>query len=59
MAWRAKLKDAAPSVARDIVAFVGAASISYGAGMIYRPAGFIIAGAFLLAGAAIHAWMSA
>lgn len=33
-------------VARDAIGLIGAASISYGAWLIYRPAGFIIAGAF-------------
>lgn len=34
-----------------IVAAIGAALLTKGAGMVYRPAGFIVPGALLLAGA--------
>jgi hypothetical protein len=39
----------------DTIGVAGVALISYGSGCIYRPAGFIVAGAFLLTGALLHA----
>lgn len=39
----------------DALAVAGAASVTIGAGMIFMPAGFIVAGAFLIAGAVIVA----
>jgi len=33
---------------RDIVGLAGAAFVALGAGMVYLPAGFIVAGAFLV-----------
>lgn len=36
---------------RDIAGIAAVASISFGAGMIYLPAGFIVAGILILAGA--------
>ena len=33
-----------PIILRDLLGFVSAASTAYGAGLIYRPAGFIVAG---------------
>jgi hypothetical protein len=35
----------------DVVGVAGAALISYGAWLVYRPAGFLVAGALLLIGA--------
>ncbi len=40
----------APSVAMDISGLSGCGLIVYGAWTIYEPAGFIVAGSFLLAG---------
>ncbi|HZP88643.1 MAG TPA: hypothetical protein VFB54_17675 [Burkholderiales bacterium] len=45
-----QLRAALPVVARDALGLIGAALISYGAWMVYRPAGFIVAGSLLLAG---------
>lgn len=39
------------AILRDAAGLLGCASISAGAGMIYVPAGLIVAGGFLLAGA--------
>lgn len=39
----------------DAAGLAGAGLITYGAGLVYRPAGFIVGGLFLLAGA----WMFA
>jgi hypothetical protein len=41
---------AAPTVARDLVGLGGAGLISYGAWLMYPPAGFIVAGVLILAG---------
>lgn len=40
---------------RDAAGLLGATLISVGAGMIYRPAGLIVAGALALAGALLVA----
>ncbi|MDE1914732.1 MAG: hypothetical protein KGJ57_17465 [Sphingomonadales bacterium] len=42
-------------VAVDAAAVAGAGLIAFGADLIYRPAGFIVAGGFLLGGA----WLTA
>ena len=39
-----KIKDEASSYLRDAVGIAGAFSISYGASMIYAPAGYIVGG---------------
>lgn len=39
----------------DVAGLAGCASISYGAWLIYRPAGFIVAGILLLAGSVLAA----
>ena len=36
-------------IARDLLALGGAASISYGAWLMYEPAGFVVAGLIALA----------
>jgi hypothetical protein len=41
------------SLARDIFGLGAVASISYGAWLIYQPAGFIVGGLFVLAGVAL------
>lgn len=41
---------------RDIAGISGAALIAVGAGLIFLPAGVIVAGAFLLGGALLSAW---
>lgn len=38
------------STIRDIAGYAGAASLSYGAWLVYKPAGFIVVGLLLLAG---------
>ena len=45
------ISSALPVLARDLGGLVGAGLIAYGAGLIYRPAGFIVAGLLLLASA--------
>jgi hypothetical protein len=40
---------AAVKLAPDAIAVVGGSLLSYGAGLVYRPAGFIVGGALLLA----------
>jgi hypothetical protein len=40
---------------RDLVGMVGAALISWGAGMIYLPAGLIVGGSLLVIGSVLHA----
>ena len=37
------------SLARDLLAVAGVASISYGAWLMYEPAGFVVAGLIVLA----------
>lgn len=39
----------------DVAGLAGSASISYGAWLIYRPAGFIVAGVLLLTGSILAA----
>jgi hypothetical protein len=43
------------SLLRDAAGIVGAALIAYGAGLVYRPAGFIVAGVLLVGGAYLAA----
>jgi hypothetical protein len=43
------------AVVRDLVTLAGVALVSIGAGQIYLPAGLIVAGALLIAGAALSA----
>lgn len=40
---------ALPSALCDLVGFAGAGSVSYGSWLIYRPAGFLVAGVLLMA----------
>lgn len=47
--------DAAASVLRDVSGLAGGALLSYGAWLAYKPAGFIVAGVLLLAGAVLAA----
>ena len=44
-------RRAVPVVVRDGVGIAGAGLVSYGAWLIYQPAGYITAGGFLLAAA--------
>lgn len=46
---------AMPTVVRDLAGLAGAGGVSYGAWLIYEPAGFIVGGALLLAGAILAA----
>jgi hypothetical protein len=41
---------------RTVAGLAGAAFIAYGAWLIYRPAGFIVAGLMLVTGAILDAW---
>lgn len=47
----AALKAAAPALIRDGAGLSGVALIAYGAWLVYEPAGFIVAGTLLVAGA--------
>ena len=40
----------------DAMILAGAASISWGARMVYEPAGFVVAGVFALAGGLVLVW---
>jgi hypothetical protein len=42
-------------LARDFAGVAGAAAIAYGAGLIYRPAGFIVGGLLLVAASVLLA----
>jgi len=53
-AGRAILR-AAPSLTTDGAALAGAGFVAYGAGLVYRPAGFIVLGALLIIGAFLSA----
>jgi len=44
-----------PDLARDLAGLAGAGLISYGAWIIYRPAGFLVAGAMLIVGSFLAA----
>jgi hypothetical protein len=44
-----------PTHARDAAGLVGLCLIAYGAWLVYRPAGFIVGGLLLLAGALLDA----
>lgn len=54
--WLA-IKNRLPSTARDLVGIAGAASIAYGAWMVYPAAGFIVGGLLAAGGAAYLAWI--
>lgn len=41
--------SALPVVARDLAGVAGAVLIAYGAGLVYRPAGFIVLGFLMVA----------
>jgi len=47
--------SALPVFARDLFGIAGASLVSYGAGLIYRPAGFITGGILLIAAALLLA----
>jgi hypothetical protein len=51
----AALREAAPTLVRDVAGLGGCGLVAYGAGLIYHPAGFIIGGLFLMAGAFLSA----
>lgn len=58
MKWKAIAADAAkraPAVVRDLAGLAGCGLVSGGAGMIYAPAGLIVGGLFLMAGAFLSA----
>lgn len=44
-------RQISPVLAVDAIGVVGCGLIVYGAGLVYQPAGFLVAGAMLLAGA--------
>lgn len=43
-----------PEIAADIAGVLGGLALSYGAWLVYHPAGFIAAGTLLLAGAVLY-----
>jgi len=45
--------EAAKVAARDLTGVAGVVLISYGAWLVFEPAGFIVAGAFLVTGAVL------
>ena len=49
------LRAALPTLLRDAFGLSGAGLCAYGASLIYVPAGFIVGGALLLAGAVLMA----
>lgn len=49
------IAGAVPALLRDVSGLAGAVGISYGAWLVYQPAGFIVGGALLLAGALLSA----
>jgi hypothetical protein len=49
------LRAALPTILIDIAGLTGAALVSFGAWQIYRPAGFIVGGVFLLVGSFLTA----
>ena len=51
MAFRERFKAVFPAVARDIFGLAGVGLVSYGAWLVYVPAGFISGGTLLIAGA--------
>lgn len=53
MAAGERIKAVAPALARDCAGLTGVGLVSYGAWLVYVPAGFITGGALLLAGALI------
>lgn len=44
-----------PDLTRDFAGLAGAGLIAYGSALVYRPAGFIVGGLLLLAGALLTA----
>jgi hypothetical protein len=50
-----KLPESLPVIVRDVAGLIGAALVAYGAWLIYRPAGFIVAGIFLVVGSYLTA----
>ena len=48
-------KSALGDIAWDLAGIAGAALLSYGAWLVYRPAGFIVAGALLFIGSILAA----
>lgn len=50
-----RIATAARGAVPDVLMLGGAASVSYGAWMVYQPAGFVTAGLFALAGG----WLTA
>lgn len=48
-------RQAAAAGASDALLIAGASAVSYGAWLIYAPAGFIVGGLFLLAGGVLVA----
>lgn len=40
-----------PAIGREAVGFAGCGLVAYGAWLVYPPAGFVVAGALLIAGA--------
>ena len=53
MTFRERMRAVVPVLARDCAGLTGVALVSYGAWLVYPPAGFIAGGTLLLAGALI------
>ena len=53
------MKPQAVTLIRDLLGLVGVAAMSYGAWLIYEPAGFIVGGVIVAAVAAIGAFRPA
>lgn len=53
MAFRERFRAVFPALARDFTGLSGVGLVSYGAWLVYVPAGFITGGVLLLVGAVI------
>jgi len=52
---RSALANTVPALVRDIAGVAGVALVSYGAWLAWQPAGFMVGGALLIAGALLTA----
>ena len=50
-----EIAAALPGITRDLAGLVGAGLVAYGAWLVYSPAGFIVGGLLLIAGAILTA----
>jgi hypothetical protein len=56
--WIIAARAGVPTLLREGVGYLGASLIVYGTWEVYHPAGFILAGACLVAGAVLHGGLS-